>query len=551
MGAAALAVVAMALTVARSTQDWTPTTDWALIEWQVRHVNSSLPMLGAPSATGFHHPGPLPYLVLAPLYRLFGTDPQALALATGALACATVAAIGATAWRRGGLLPTLAATTTVVWLAGSLPAGTLVDPWNPWVALLPFVWLVVLVWSVLDDDLWAVPFAALCASFVVQAHVGYVVPVVALGVLVAVSLVLRWRRAHPTDEGHRSRNVALATVAVLIAAWALPLCEEATASDGNLSRLLAYATDGSASDRAPLGDGLRLVAAEMGWPGPWLTGHEQLDNLSGQAVPSSWWYLVGVAVALTLAWWMARDDRTSSRLVAVAAVTITSVAVAILLVEEGRAFPYALRLAWPASASVGLALLVAAAGRLGRWRPHTLPALSAVGALLLIVASTRLVATGTDASLPAYRPDQRSLEVACLDQLLPAIIDRADGGPVHIEQVEYWPTWSGPIANELDRDGVAVSVDPRLGFHLQLDGRAADADDLALVVVDDPLIAAWEVRADAEELVRCQLLDENERAMLDSLEDRFARGELNVLDQLKLFDLTLHSAETAVFVRTG
>lgn len=544
------AVTVAGTTVARATA-WVPTTDWALIEWQVRHVGDQLPLLGAPSSVGFHHPGPAIYLVLAPLYHLLGADPRALSIATGGLAAAAVIGIGATAWRRGGLVPTAAATAVALWLAGSLPAGTLLDPWNPWVAVLPFAWLLVLVWSVLDDDRWALPLAALVASFVVQAHVGYAIPVTALAALVAAHLLTHRRATSEppragiaTSGAGRGPLIAVATIAVVVAVWALPAWQQVTGDDGNVARLWTYATDGSAGDRPALGDSVGLVATELGWPGPWLTGHEPIENIGAQTLPSPWWRLVVAAGALGLAAVAARPDRSARRLVATAAVASASTAVAVLLVEEGRAFPYALRLTWPASAAIGLAVIIAGASRLTRHTPAARTPLAGGVVALALMAAVRLVVVSGDAIVPVDRPDQRDHERACLAQLLPDVRAAAGEGPAHVTQVEWWPAMSGPIVNELDRAGVAVAVDERLGFHLQQPGRPATDDEVQLIVVDDPFLAEWEQRDDVVEIARCQRLTDAEQAELAELE---ARADRNALDELRRFDLTRLAAEVAVF----
>lgn len=558
VGAVAVAVAATALAVARSARDWVPTTDWALIEWQVRHVGEQIPLLGAPSAVGFYHPGPLPYLVLAPPYRLFGGDPRALALAAGALSCLTVGAIGATAWRRGGLVTTVAACVVALWLAGSLPAGTLVDPWNPWLAVLPFLWLVVLVWSVLDGDRWMLPVAALAASWVVQAHIGYLVPVAALTLLVVAALAHESWGRRPSSDGrdeaesaHRrrqARRIALATALALGLAWLLPAWQQLTADPGNVALLWDYADGGADVGRAPVGDALGIAATELGWPGPWQTGNEPVDGLSGNAMPSPRWHLLVTLAALAGAAWTARPDRSARLLVVVAAVAVTSTTLAVLFVEQGRFFPYALRLAWPASAAAGLALLASVARRLAPVGSPAVRSVGAVGLVLVVAAAARLVIVSGDAEVPAYRSESRRQELSCLGQLLPAVTEEVGAGPVHVLLAEQWPVMAGPIVNELDRAGIEVAVDERMGFHLQQPGREALPDEVRLVVVEDHLIADWEARDDAVEIARCQELDDRELAELAELQ---ARDDLGTLEQLRLFDLFRRSHEAAVFVVGG
>lgn len=559
LAATVVAVVAVAVACWRSASSWVPTTDWALIELQVRDVWTSPPLLGAPSAVGFHHPGPLPYLVLAPLYRLFGADPRALALAVGVVSCASVAAVAATAWRRGGLVPLLAATAVVTWLAGSLPAGSLVDPWNPWVAVLPFAWLLVLVWSVLDDDLVALPLAALAASFVVQAHVAYLVPVGALTVVVVAALVRRRRGAAgdadaavdaDRDADRRRRRWWIgAAVGVLVLAWIGPLVEQVTADEGNVSLGIEYLRSDEATDRLPAGDALGVAATELGWPGPWLTGDEPVDELALQVQPSSPWRLVVPVAALAGAAWLARGDRSATRLVVVAAVAMGASFLAIFQLEVDRAFPYAVRAAWVAGAAAGLAVVVAGAGwALRRW-PGWRTAVVGVGLALVALAGGRVVAAAGDAVVPVYSPDGRALEQACLDQLLPGVRGAVGDGPVHVRLAEFWPVMSAPIVNELDRAGVPWAVDERFGFHVERTGREPGPGEVALVVVDEALRDDWEDRPGVVEVARCDLLDADERAEIAELA---AIEDPTPLDRISLFDLVRRADRTVVYVdRSG
>ena len=58
----------------------------------------------------------------------------------------------------------------------------LFDPWQPHSMLLPFLFLVVLVWSLACGDIWMLPFAVGVASLVLETHLSYavLVPIVAV-----------------------------------------------------------------------------------------------------------------------------------------------------------------------------------------------------------------------------------------------------------------------------------------------------------------------------------------------------------------------------------
>lgn len=549
-----LTAAAMAAAVVRSATDWTPTSDWALIDWQVRHIADPVPMLGPPSSVGFHHLGPMPYFALALFAHPLGASPHALSLATGVIAAVSLVAAVVFGHRRTGPLGGAIVAASGLWLAGSLPAGTLVDPWNPWLAMFPFFTLVVLVWSVLDDDWAALAPTALAASFVVQAHVGYVVPVAALGAVVASHLV---RTALGHGREHPSARVVTATTLVIVGAWAAPAWQQVTARDANLAEVWSHATGDRPDTGLPANDNVGVLAAELGWPGPWLTGDEPASDLDRQVLPADRRRLAAPAIALVAAVGLARRSPSARRLCVVVGVAVATTALSVVLVEPGRMFSYVIRGAWPASASIAVALGVAALERLPRrWRPPlperpSLTTNGAATAVFALVAATtavggvRTVVAAGDASVPTYAPLARTHEVACLDQLLPAIRQAVGDRPVHVELAEFWPTQSGPIVNELDRAGVPVSVSERFGRLLQTAGRDAAPHEALIVVAEESLADDWAQRPEVQELTRCALLSADESAELEQLR---ALTEPEPFDLLRQFELERLAVTAVVFV---
>ena len=95
------------------------------------------PLLGAWSRWHWNHPGPLLFWIAAPLYHLIGN--VGVLLTCTLLAAASSAGVVLVALRRGGhTLGALSALLVVV-LTGAFGLGTLADPWNPFVALIPFL----------------------------------------------------------------------------------------------------------------------------------------------------------------------------------------------------------------------------------------------------------------------------------------------------------------------------------------------------------------------------------------------------------------------------
>lgn len=381
-----LTVIVVALVIGRALvadHDWLPTTDWALIELRVRDIGGSFPLLGAPSAARFHHPGPLAYLALAPVYRLAGSTPWALGLSTAVVSAAAIAGTAWTAWRRGRLVLVLLTLAVLVWLLGSLPTAFTRDPWNPWMAILPCFWLVLLVWSVLEDDLVALPLVAFVGSFVLQAHIGYLFLVGAAFATVAGTAAIRTVRAtrggpapgpatgidREVDESRREPSGrtrlawVVAAVAVLAVVWAPPIIEQLTTSPGNLTLGRQAFASSSQGPRLSTGATLDVLAAELGAIPPWASGVEPVDSIANKVIPGSAGALavpLGVlAAALALAW----PDRAARRFVVVAAAADAIGVFTASRLEADRVFPYVVRFLWPLGAVTLLAALWALATR--------------------------------------------------------------------------------------------------------------------------------------------------------------------------------------------
>ncbi|MCC5953030.1 MAG: hypothetical protein JJU45_13145 [Acidimicrobiia bacterium] len=560
--AAAVVVCAsgvLAAVVVRSASAWVPTTDWALIEAEVRAVGRRMPLLGVPSADGFHHPGPLIYYALAPFYRLFGSDPRALSLAAGALAVGTTAAIGATAWRRGGTVLVALTMAVVLWMVGSFPTGTLVDPWNPWVAVVPYLLLVLLAWSVLDGDLWALPAAALVGSFVVQAHVGYLPTVAMLGALCAASLIVRRRRrcdGSSTEDRTAStqpratprppplRRPVATTAVVLAVCWAGPVVNLAGAEPGNLRRGWQRFGSDTETGRVGLDGASGLMAQVSGWSAPWLGFTEAVDPTTLQVNSSSLWHLSFPVVLLGATWWWSRGDRSLRALALVLTTALLAAIGSAVVLEVGRVFPYVVRFAWVVAAALALGAVWAAAARILGRRPDWTSAITATAVALVVVAAVRLVAVSGDPTVPVYQPDNRAVEAQCLEELLSPVRTEVGSQPVHMETSEFWPVSAAGLFNELDRSASAVEIGERLGFFVHQRAIEPHAGSVQLVVVAGAAIRHWETRSDVTEVARCDLLDPDERAEFERLEALEVR---DAFDGGRYLELVPRARATAVF----
>ena len=216
---------------------WYATSDRALELLRVTDVGGShTPLLGAWSRWGWAHPGPLLFWLLAPFYRVFGQTGVLIGMAILNLACMLAAVL--IGYRRGGARLAVLVGLMVALLAHGVDAQV-VDPWNPWAAFFPFVVFLLLVWSVLCDDLVMLPIAVAVGSFSVQTHVGYLPIVAGLLVLSVCAVVGRVARNFPPAERRRSLRWLAIAAGVGVLVW-LPAIVDQLSGGNNLRALLSY-----------------------------------------------------------------------------------------------------------------------------------------------------------------------------------------------------------------------------------------------------------------------------------------------------------------------
>ncbi|HEX6475974.1 MAG TPA: hypothetical protein VF005_01770, partial [Acidimicrobiales bacterium] len=373
------------------------------------------PLFGAPSRFGWYHPGPLLFLLLAPAQRLLGE--------TGVLAGTALVNVGAlvgvavVARRRGGMGLLLWTGLLVAGLVHALGPSLLLDPWNPWAALLPFLLFVLLAWSVACGDHSALPWAVGVGSFVLQTHVGYALLVV--GLLVGALVVV----AVGSARAGLGRGLALAGV-VAIVLWLPPLIQQAAGHPGNLGEVARYfihprfTSQQVANIAAGPAVGWKTAFGVMGKqlapPGPWLTGSEV--NKFGFAATAAAWPAVlvtlGAVGAGVFAW--RRGARDAARL-AGTAVVMAVLALAATAKVTGILAPYLVRWWWVTALVLWLAMgwCVAEALQVTRVGPEAgapapsprgLGRLTFAGALASVMGTVALTAATVRAAAPAPPP---------------------------------------------------------------------------------------------------------------------------------------------------
>lgn len=186
-------VAALGLAVSRR---WEPVSDWAAIEVSVTDVGGAHgPLVGSYSRFGWNHPGPALAWVLALPERLAGS-PNGMLLGVAALNAAAVLGAFWIARRRGGPAMGASAAVVLALVVHALGVDVLVNPWNPWAALLPSVLLVFLAWDVARGGRWSIPVGLAVASFVVQCHLGYLP--LAGGLVAWAAVAVGWRAVRGT-----------------------------------------------------------------------------------------------------------------------------------------------------------------------------------------------------------------------------------------------------------------------------------------------------------------------------------------------------------------
>ncbi|MGI8795975.1 MAG: hypothetical protein ACR2IR_05225, partial [Acidimicrobiia bacterium] len=285
---------------------WYPTLDLAWTELRVRDVSSSNPpLVGLAGRIGTgaegSHLGPLSFYAMWPFYRLFGASAWALQAAAVAL---HVVAMGAALWiahRRGGVRLVLGVAVVLAILARAHGAGTLTEPWNPWLPLLWWMVFLLAVWSVVCDDLPMLPVAAFSGSFCVQTHIPYLGITAGLGGLAITAVVLHanTRVQEPAARRHVVRWV-LITAAVGVVVWLPPVIDQLTGSPGNLTVVRNHFSD---PPEPAIGarQGIELLLVNLN---PWrLVPHLAPDTwvLRPSLRPGSA-LLAGWATAVVVAW---------------------------------------------------------------------------------------------------------------------------------------------------------------------------------------------------------------------------------------------------------
>ena len=234
MACGAAALIAYARTADAA---WAPAGDIALIEAYTLNATNAELLLGPYSRFGWNHPGPLYFYLQAPFYVMSGY--RSAGLSVGALVI-NLSALGILVWvcvraaPQGFLAIAISAASV---LFAVLTTEMLASQWNPHVLVFPTLAIVVVAAAVAAGRIRWLPVLAGLASFVVQTHLGLGPAVVALSGAATAAAALRAYLFRSSDATRRLWPILNGTLWLLLLLWLLPIAQELSEPDGNLSQL--------------------------------------------------------------------------------------------------------------------------------------------------------------------------------------------------------------------------------------------------------------------------------------------------------------------------
>ncbi len=505
---------------------WYPAGDMAQAELHVRGFWNHPPLIGAAGRLGTledqgSHPGPALWLAMYPVYALFGRTSFGLMAGAASVHLVSIVLILWWARRRAGTAFTIALGLTLVVLVRASGPAFFIEPWNPWLAVLPFLLFLLLCWDILQGEVRRLPWAIAAGTYCIHCHVGYVPIVGGLISFVLVWAVVELRLRRQPIVGTLARPLAW-SAAVLVVMGLPPVVDQVIHNPGNLGILIRnfrHPTD----PYVGLAGAWKGFAGEVNLLGPWVAGRGHLPtdapNLVGFLALLVLWG-AGVAVAIR------RRESDLLRLHALLAATCLLGLVATTRVT-GVLFDYLLRWLW-----VVTALIVAASATgLYRWwagrrrgpDPGVVRSNRVVG--LTVVMAAALVALAAlpkfaDADVPGPRDSYLIGQMA--RQARPQLDPKA----------AYLVRWRDPTALGASGYGMVLELG-REGFHVGVDHGAragalpsrvlpeADADGVLYVIVGQD-IERWRARSDATELAYADPRSAAEQAEGAALRARLA-----------------------------
>lgn len=572
---AALAVPLIVAAVALSRRHWSPVLDLAMTELRVRDVGSAdTPLIGLPGRIGNFpdqgsHPGPLSFYLLAPVYRIFGSNAWSLELGSALIHIAAITAGLTLAWRRGGARTCLTCAAIFAVILRGYGVTVLTQPWNPYLPVIAWMVVLLAVWSVLEGDAPALVVLVAAGSLCAQTHVPYLALVGGLGVGLVGWLLLRARigviiesrrRPHPlfgpvAMPGARRWSIIALIVGLVL--WSPPVADQLRRKPGNLSMLGDYfrsPPEEGIGWTAGLGHLLRHLDLAQ------LAGHAFTESsyftttsfdLTGSVLPGALLVVAWLATAV-VAWRMRHRALIHLHVVVGAGYILAFVAMARIF---GKLWYYLTLWAWGLLTLCLYTMVWTVVAELGRRRPELRPAARRV-VVACCAAVIGLSTISLTWSAAGADPPERHLSDTLTEVVGPtADAIRSGAGDADGPGGSYIVTWSDAayfgsqgygLVNELERRGFEVGVPYtwRVPVTLQRVIEAGDAT-AEIHLATGVYIEQWRSMPGAVEVAYTDPRNPTELALYEMLREQLSQHltDLGLAELIELIDTNLFGVQ--------
>jgi len=442
--------------------------DQALLDLGARRAARLEQLVGPYSRSGFHHPGPAVFYLLAPFVRVLGPGGAGMYLGAVVINGAALIAAVAVLWRRLGPLAAVWAAAAIDVFCLCMGVGTLREPWNPYLVVAPMIAFVVL-WSAgVTGSLVAAMWALVVGSYEVQTHIATAPLVLAMATVLVVIRV----RHRPPGPHRRWAPAGVLGAAALVLLWIPPVIDLVRDRPNNAQLLWDFFTSGPPT--TSLGQALHIAAdAVTIMP---FGNHDYVLALHRGAPAIAVSTAVGVAALMVAVWDGRRRREPMSTALASAAGLGFVIGGASLTHADGPVYLYFV--VWLAFVPLSIVLALGAAlvgGSAQDRRVRTRAAVTAVCVVVLVAAALtvrsdlRMGPVSTTTGSGPWPPGnagtlqgrQRTIRnTTALTQAAESVLRRGDRWvALTIESGAVWPYAAGMVLG-LDERGVQSTVGP-------------------------------------------------------------------------------------------
>ena len=290
---------------------WFPAGDMAQAELHMRGFWSNPPLVGAAgrivSDSGLQgsHPGPGLWVAMLPVYLLGGRSSHALLAAAASVHIVSVIIAVRLAVHRGGRLLAMLTALAALLVIRASGSDFMIEPWNPWLAILPFMIFIFLVGEVVApigsarQKQVALVGAIVVGSYCIQCHAGYAVLVVgALAAAVVVWIRDEYRSQDLTGQQawSRVRQGLIFGLTALLVVWLPVVIDQLRRKPGNVSILLEHFVSPS-EPAMGVTQAAKIIATQFNLFGLWLSGP------GADAPAEGWARYIGCLLMVSLWFW--------------------------------------------------------------------------------------------------------------------------------------------------------------------------------------------------------------------------------------------------------